>query len=900
MSSVSCIILCAYVILGASVLSTTTAFQPPPGLSSRKAAVQHHKPLALFLRDHKHQSVEDNLSSTRLISNADNLLQVEGSDQTSRRLFMASALVAAGALVGGDEALGAQQEISDASLRWETSPINKRSGVTVFDAENAGYNLSFVTYLSRFLLNFDKECQRWWFSRSKELPRRAEAKEINRLRLKQFGSFSASVEVGLQEFEGPDGPRNLMKSLLKRYCTDDGIISQKREGREIKEARRQIALLFGLLGDKVQPVQEITNLLAAVDNGSITSVKMKKDVVLDGYAPGYEPPLVEFPAPQAGENYVTAAGRAVLEPTGKILRIDFVDRGVGYSLTTPPTVIVSPPSKEGGKAALAKVKVFQQGPNKGRLENIQLVDPGSGYTNDEGIQVQLSVPGEGHGAVLSPVLELRVDRIEITKEGSGYAVEKPLKIYVEPPPVTARINVNDTLTSQDANRAVSGKLERPVVAVAYPRAEKDSYTTFRREGDTSKIREFEDALAEEYDLDGSKQNRVSGTVSGSDSSLPRRPLWGGESSSSLLDLLPSGVGLQYDTRLNRYGLAVDTEFNNAYPRSMQPSSNRLLEQEFGPRGRSPIERDRELGLSTYLRLCVSGAVGASGVHLALTPLDVVKTKVQTNPVKYPTVGASFDRIFEEEGLSTFFTGWLPTLLGNFLNGFVLYSLTEFNRRHLIELAGAEASSLEIPIILVAAGAAAAVGACLLCPFEAVRIRQVAQPDFAPNAGGVLTRLVKEEGAASLFNAIPVFLARNLPYTMTKFLVFDLSTEWMYKAFPAANDDLQMSLIITLVGGVLGGTAAAVVSNPADAVISEIKKAKSVMTPQEAVNNMLESAGIASLFRGLPVRMVFYSLVASLQFFVYDGARFALGVGPDDFKLYLDVLGGALRENGGPV
>jgi hypothetical protein len=41
-------------------------------------------------------------------------------------------------------------------------------------------------------------------------------------------------------------------------------------------------------------------------------------------------------------------------------------------------------------------------------------------------------------------------------------------------------------------------------------------------------------------------------------------------------------------------------------------------------------------------------------------------------------------------------------------------------------------------------------------------------------------------------------------------------------------------------------------------------------------------------------------VASLQLLVYDGVRFALGIGPDDLKLYLDVLGGALSEGGGPV
>ena len=41
-------------------------------------------------------------------------------------------------------------------------------------------------------------------------------------------------------------------------------------------------------------------------------------------------------------------------------------------------------------------------------------------------------------------------------------------------------------------------------------------------------------------------------------------------------------------------------------------------------------------------------------------------------------------------------------------------------------------------------------------------------------------------------------------------------------------------------------------------------------------------------------------MVSMQFLIYDAIRFALGVGSDDLKLYLDVLGGALRETGGPA
>jgi len=275
-------------------------------------------------------------------------------------------------------------------------------------------------------------------------------------------------------------------------------------------------------------------------------------------------------------------------------------------------------------------------------------------------------------------------------------------------------------------------------------------------------------------------------------------------------------------------------------------------------------------------------------------------QVQTDPARYPSVLASFRRVWKENGLEGFFQGWLPTFAGFFVWGGISYALTEFLRRTLTELAGADAGSLEIPIILLASASASFVGSFTICPFEAVRIRSVAQPDYAPNIIAVFNRMVDEEGVLSLFSAVPVFLAKEIPFAMAKFTVFDVSTAWLYDQFPAATEDLQLSLLVSLAGGTLGGFTAAVVSNPADVTISEMKKAKSDLGPVEAANIVLERGGPPALFTGLPLRLVFYALVVSLQFLVYDAVRFALGIGSDDLKLYLDVLGGALSESGGPV
>ena len=279
-------------------------------------------------------------------------------------------------------------------------------------------------------------------------------------------------------------------------------------------------------------------------------------------------------------------------------------------------------------------------------------------------------------------------------------------------------------------------------------------------------------------------------------------------------------------------------------------------------------------------------------------LTVVKTKVQTDPIKYPGIVPAFTKIWNDDGLEGFVQGWVPTFVGYFTWGGVSYALTEFIRRTLTDLMGIDAVRYEVPIILTASALGAIVGSFILCPFESVRIRSVSQKDFAPDIVQVARKMINEEGVLSLFAAIPGFLAKEIPFAMAKFTVFDLSTAWLYNQFPAAKEDLQLSLLVTLLGGTVGGLCAAVVSNPADATISTMKRAKSDQGAWSVALMIVQKDGFAALFRGLPLRMIFVALSVSLQFLIYDSVRFALGIGSDDLKLYLNVLGGALSGTGG--
>lgn len=714
---------------------------------------------------------------------------------------------------------------------WQPVPMNKRFGTKLQDFEDL-FPIPFVTYLSRFLLNFDPGSQEYW----------KHQKQSDRLTV--FAAYSASVEVGLRPYaaEHKKGVGELVDTLIARYGTPGTAKSKE----QTREAQRQLALLFALLPLAVQPTERMMQLLAAVDNGMVVRVQLAHSVM------GYEvAPNVTMPSPIVSQLSIEPSrpAQAVSDimPTGKLLRVEVVSGGSGY-VAAPMVYLRASPSCT--TICPAKLQAIVK---NGQIVSVKVLINGAGYTTKEpivilGEQSYSKRTGYCVPAILQPIWEQQVTGITITEQGSGYAVEQSLQVLIDepnpgkPPFVAGKAFV---VAARDTQQPSHNEDEEPAIPLV---------------GTSS-------STCKPFFLAGAPT----------------------ASSSQLLDLFPDGVGLAFNSSTETYRLALDATLQAA-----AANLNRPWNTDFGPRGRAPIERDRALTTSTLLRFAASGALCAGGVYGVLTPLDVVKTKVQTDVERYPTIGQAFSSVWKNEGRSKLFSGLLPTVLGNALSGAVLYALTELLRRVLAqEFPGVG----EVPIIIASAAVAASIGAVIGCPFETVRIRCVAQPDYAPNAAKGLQRIVVEEGWNTLVDAVPVLLAKAIPYAMTKFLVFDLSTKILLERFPSASEDVVLSLWVTLAGGVLGGVAAACVSNPADAVVSELKKSTDKSSsPLDAAYRILDRSGVGGLFRGLPLRVAFCSLATSMQFVVYDSVRLALGVGTDDLKLYLDVLGDALKDS----
>jgi solute carrier family 25 phosphate transporter 3 len=163
----------------------------------------------------------------------------------------------------------------------------------------------------------------------------------------------------------------------------------------------------------------------------------------------------------------------------------------------------------------------------------------------------------------------------------------------------------------------------------------------------------------------------------------------------------------------------------------------------------------------------------------------------------------------------------------------------------------------------------------LCPFEACKVRAQTQPGCSPYLRVVLPQIIKQEGVAGLYKGLGPLWMRQIPYTMMKFAAFERTVELLYKHVvpkPRAECTKGEQLVVTFAAGYIAGVFCAVVSHPADSVVSKLNQEKG-STAIEAAKKL----GMVGLWKGLTPRIIMIGTLTALQWFIYDAVKVYLNI-----------------------
>jgi len=285
----------------------------------------------------------------------------------------------------------------------------------------------------------------------------------------------------------------------------------------------------------------------------------------------------------------------------------------------------------------------------------------------------------------------------------------------------------------------------------------------------------------------------------------------------------------------------------------------------------------------FVKAAAAGGICCSVTHGGVTPLDVVKTRIQLDPIKYNSgfIG-TFRQVIAAEGAGALLTGLGATATGYFVQGWFKFGGVEFFKINIAQSIGEQkAWDNRTYIYLAASGMAEFIADLFLCPLEAVRIRSVSDKAFPQSLGGGAAHMFKTEGLTGFYAGLGPILFKQIPYTMAKFAVQGKAAEMIYESMGKTPTELSpgMNISVSLGSGVIAGVAAAIISHPADTLLSKVNKAGAGGTGStfSRLGNIAREIGFVKLATtGLGPRCVMIGTLTAGQFGIFDTVMNALG------------------------
>lgn len=288
-------------------------------------------------------------------------------------------------------------------------------------------------------------------------------------------------------------------------------------------------------------------------------------------------------------------------------------------------------------------------------------------------------------------------------------------------------------------------------------------------------------------------------------------------------------------------------------------------------------------LNYYLKCVQGGALACGLTHTAIVTLDLVKCKRQVDPNMYKSLGDGIKTLYSTKGVRGITTGWAPTLVGYSFQGMGKFGFYELFKDVYAKIAGENVHKYKVLGFATASASAEVLADLLLCPWEALKVRmQTAKPGTFPETfGAAFNKLKADEGMQGFYKGIGPLWARQIPYTIVKFVFFEKTVEWFYANILTAKPKNEYSkstqLSITFASGYIAGVLCAIVSHPADTMVSKLNNVKTEGSSGAAIKNIYKDIGFSGLWRGLSTRIIMIGTLTGLQWWIYDSFKTAVGL-----------------------
>lgn len=289
---------------------------------------------------------------------------------------------------------------------------------------------------------------------------------------------------------------------------------------------------------------------------------------------------------------------------------------------------------------------------------------------------------------------------------------------------------------------------------------------------------------------------------------------------------------------------------------------------------------------TPAQLMVSGGLAGITEHVAMFPVDTVKTRMQSYVAIRDLPNASMLRttrtIVAAEGVSALWRGMSAVVLSAgpaHAFYFATYELLLARLERWMWRGGGDERSVNPVATAVSGACATVVGDGIMTPLDVVKQRmQLASRGPYTGVWQCAQQVYANHGASAFFAGYRATLLMNVPFTAVYFTGYETAKrallDWR------GIDDAQFSASSHCVAGACAGATAAATTNPLDVVKTRLQTQGEVGARRyrgltDALRSIRVEEGMAGLMRGVRARVLFHMPAAAVCWTTYEFCKHVL-------------------------
>ena len=159
--------------------------------------------------------------------------------------------------------------------------------------------------------------------------------------------------------------------------------------------------------------------------------------------------------------------------------------------------------------------------------------------------------------------------------------------------------------------------------------------------------------------------------------------------------------------------------------------------------------------------------------------------------------------------------------------------------------------------------------------------QTSEPGkFPTSAVKGFQQIQASEGTNGFYKGLTPLWCRQVPYTVVKFVAFEKIVAAFYSNIftkPKAEYSKMQQLGVTFMSGYIAGVFCAIVSHPADTMVSILNKRTSNESTGTQIKQIYGEIGFNGLWKGLGTRIFMIGTLTCLQWVIYDSFKVWCGL-----------------------